>query len=114
MGNILRIKDALGEWHEIPAIKGEQGPQGEQGVSIVNVETDEDNHLIVTLSDGTEIDAGEIQGGGGGASSWSELTGKPFNSLGETLQVDDDGVLNIVIPPEYGHISYNGYTLTVE
>ncbi len=52
-------------------------------------------------------------GGRGGASSWSEITGKPFKTLGETLTVDADGVLNIVIPPEYGRITYNGFELTV-
>lgn len=110
MTDILYVKNpTTGEWIAIPSLKGKDG---ERGVSIVNAEINEDNHLIVTLSDGNTIDAGEIQGGG--ASSWDELTDKPFKTLGETLQVDDDGVLNIVIPPEYGHISYNGYTLTVE
>lgn len=51
--------------------------------------------------------------GGGGASSWERLTGKPFKTLGETLTVDADGVLNIVIPPEYGRVTYNGFEITV-
>ncbi len=42
---------------------GAQGEQGEQGVSVVNVTINSSNHLIVTLSDGAEIDAGIIQGG---------------------------------------------------
>lgn len=62
----------------IQGIQGEQGPkgdtgatgatgaQGPQGVSITNVAINASNHLIVTLSNGTTIDAGEIQGGGGG------------------------------------------------
>ena len=40
---------------------------GAQGVSITNVTINVSNHLIVTLSNGTTIDAGEIQGGGGGS-----------------------------------------------
>ena len=44
--------------------KGAQGNQGEQGVSVVDVTINVNNHLIVTLSNGTEIDAGVIQGGG--------------------------------------------------
>lgn len=35
------------------------------GVSIVGVVVNADNHLICTLSDGSKIDAGELQGGGG-------------------------------------------------
>ena len=62
----------------IQGIQGEQGPkgdtgatgatgeQGPQGVSITNVAINASNHLIVTLSNSTTIDAGEIQGGGGG------------------------------------------------
>lgn len=61
----------------IQGIQGEQGPkgdtgatgatgaQGPQGVSITNVTINASNHLIVTLSNSTTIDAGEIQGGGG-------------------------------------------------
>ena len=36
--------------------KGNTGEQGEQGVSVVNVAINSSNHLIVTLSDGTEKD----------------------------------------------------------
>lgn len=35
-------------------------PNGEQGKSITGVEIDTDSHVIVTLSDGSTIDAGEI------------------------------------------------------
>jgi len=47
---------------------GPQGPTGATGTSITNVAVTNTNHLIVTLSDSTTIDAGEIQvsGGGGG------------------------------------------------
>lgn len=71
----------------IQGVQGAQGPQGPQGeagtngtngtdgsdgadgVSVTNVAVTQTNHLIVTLSNGTTIDAGEIQvsGGGGGA-----------------------------------------------
>lgn len=61
----------------IQGIQGEQGPkgdtgatgatgaQGPQGVSITNVSVNASNHLIVTLSSGSTIDAGEIQVSGG-------------------------------------------------
>lgn len=43
---------------------GAQGPQGDCGVSVVDVKVEADNHLVVFLSDGKEIDAGEIGTGG--------------------------------------------------
>jgi len=41
--------------------KGSDGADGDDGVSIIDVTVDFDNHLVVRLSDGNEIDAGEIQ-----------------------------------------------------
>ena len=51
--------------------------------------------------------------GGGGASTWDGISDKPFETLGETLSVVN-GVLDIVIPSEYGLVSYDGFSLTVE
>ena len=45
------------EW--LASLKGEKGEQGIQGVSVINTQI-VNNHLIVTLSDGTEIDAGAV------------------------------------------------------
>lgn len=45
---------------------------GDDGISIVNV-TIRGGHLICTLSDGTELDAGELPGGSGGTSDHREL-----------------------------------------
>lgn len=47
----------------VAGAKGETGPKGEDGeagISVVDVRVDFDNHIVVTLSDGNEIDAGEI------------------------------------------------------
>ena len=55
----------------IQGIQGVQGPagadgaDGADGVSITNVSVNASNHLIVTLSSGSTIDAGEIQVSGG-------------------------------------------------
>lgn len=38
--------------------------KGEDGTSMQSIEIDEDNHLIVTLTDGTKLDAGSIGSGG--------------------------------------------------
>lgn len=45
---------------------GTDGDQGVDGVSITTVKIDFDNHLVIYLSDGTEIDAGGMTGGSGG------------------------------------------------
>lgn len=37
----------------------------------------------------------KLEGEGGGAGNWDELEGKPFETVGETLEVDEDGVLNV-------------------
>ena len=45
---------------------GADGTEGTDGVSITSATIDFDNHLVIKLSDGTEIDAGVLQGGSGG------------------------------------------------
>ena len=40
---------------------GKDGLDGEDGVSVVNAEVDIDGHLVLTLSDGNEIDAGAVE-----------------------------------------------------
>ena len=40
--------------------KGDNGADGKDGVSVVDAQVTFDNHLVLTLSNGSEIDAGEI------------------------------------------------------
>jgi len=67
---------------------GLDGEKGQDGVSVVDVDVTFDNHLVVTLSDGNEIDAGKIDvgevnlqqliqqsGDGGGGASLPSQTG---------------------------------------
>lgn len=49
-------------------------PEPEDGKSITDVDINAENHLICTMSDGTEIDAGELPGGKGGGELTEELT----------------------------------------
>lgn len=51
MTAILRVKDANGNWIDIPALVG---------VSITGVSIDASGHLIVSLSNGSTIDAGAL------------------------------------------------------
>lgn len=41
---------------------GKPGKDGEDGVSVVDANVDIDNHLVITLSDGKEVDAGSLDG----------------------------------------------------
>ncbi len=49
-------------------------PTPADGVSITDVEINQENHLICTMSDGTEIDAGELPGSQGGGELTENLT----------------------------------------
>lgn len=46
-------------------VQGAQGEQGAQGVGVSNVTINSNSHLIVTLTNGVEIDAGYIETGSG-------------------------------------------------
>jgi hypothetical protein len=41
---------------------GKDGKDGDDGVSVVDADVDVDNHLVLKLSDGSEIDAGSLEG----------------------------------------------------
>lgn len=56
--------------------KGEIGDKGDIGIGIDNVIINANSHLIVTLSDGSTIDAGLIQGGSG-TDDYEDLMNKP-------------------------------------
>ncbi len=43
-------------------LNGKDGEQGEQGISVVNANIELDGSLVLELSDGSEIDAGEVVG----------------------------------------------------
>ena len=63
---------------------GTDGADGADGVSVTNVAVTQTNHLIVTLSNNTTIDAGEIQVSGGGSG------------------IDTSGLFTITAPVMYG------------
>ena len=55
---------------------GAKGEIGDNGVGIDNVKINTNSHLIVTLSDGSTIDAGLIQGGSG-TDDYEDLINRP-------------------------------------
>ena len=73
---------------------GSNGSNGNDGVSITDASIDFDNHLVIKLSDGTEIDAGEIKGGLGGD--------KYFRS-GSTVNVQE--AASLLKNPEFTYTS---------
>lgn len=89
----------------------EYSPVFTNGTTIGNLTIDgEDNPIIIPeviltqaeydalgsekYTDGINYFISDASGGGGGASSWDELTDKPFESIGNTLSIDANGVLN--------------------
>lgn len=65
--------------------KPADGLDGIDGTSITNVEINNKNHLIVTLSDGNTIDAGEIKGIGGGLLQKDRKDSFPAKGKDDTL-----------------------------
>lgn len=55
------ITDTEGNKVQYNILNGTNGIDGVNGISIINVEVDDNNHLICTLSDNSTIDAGEIK-----------------------------------------------------
>ena len=71
----ISIKGDQGDrGHDGVGYEGKQGPRGAEGakgddgfdgISVTSAEVDFDDHLILKLSDGSEIDAGDLSLGGG-------------------------------------------------
>lgn len=69
--------------------KGDTGETGTTGVGVENVTVDPSNHLIVTLSNGTTTDAGEINvSGSGGSQLYKHLIeGDPFRPSNQPIYI---------------------------
>lgn len=61
--------------------KGDKGDKGDDGVNVTAVEVNTDNHLIVTLSDESELDAGAIR-------TFVQLTLAEYRALTPTQKND--------------------------
>ena len=77
---------------------GAEGPQGEQGISVTNVAI-EDNHLMVTLSNGNTLDAGEMPAGSGSGGG-EGMTPEERKELASLRQMKQD-FLNLTYGVEY-------------
>lgn len=89
--------------------EGPQGPTGPSGVSITNVAIDGNQHLIVTLSDGSTIDAGSVSSGSFDVITITSQTGNFSASDIVKLQKENTRLIynNIV----YTNAVNNGTTL---
>ena len=94
------ITDVIFQWtdnNDVVQTTSIQVADGKDGIAITNVDVNEFNHLICMLSDGTIIDAGEIQGSGSYAlpiSSTTTLGGVKID--GTTINIDENGVISSV------------------
>lgn len=64
---------------------GKPGKDGEDGVSVVDANLDIDNHLVITLSDGKEVDAGSVQGLGTDGSGNLQVINSGIKTKQETF-----------------------------
>ena len=104
--------------------KGEAGVDGLDGVSINDVTVDFDNHLVVSFSDGSTIDAGEIQLDGteaGKGASYTISTGarldKPYITGTETLDFGSGAMSTSVVVTDINKVftsSFVAATLRIE
>ena len=65
--------------------RGDMGPEGANGVSVQNVVI-ENNHLMVTLSNGQVLDAGEMPAGQGGGAGMTDEERQELENLKEMKQ----------------------------
>lgn len=65
---------------------GKDGINGQDGLSIIEVKIDTNNHLICTLSDNSTIDAGELPSGSGNISDLDYATNDDIDKMFENLE----------------------------
>lgn len=84
------------------SIEGKPGLEGKAGVSVVSAEVTFDNHLVLTLSDGNEIDAGEIH-----------IESKN-STVVQVVQKDGDGDMNLTVRYDQvdPSVAYKGDAIT--
>ena len=68
---------------------GKDGKDGEQGVGVQSINI-EDNHLMVTLTDGQVLDAGEMPAGSGGGEGGAGMTPEEKAELESLRQIKQD------------------------
>lgn len=72
---------------------GVDGKDGENGVGVQDARIDFDGHLVLTLTDGNEIDAGELLVNEADQHFHVSMGGGSSNSLGGYLDLNDKGMV---------------------
>lgn len=85
---------------------GQQGPKGDTGVSVVSTRIDENGHLICTMSDGTEIDAGKVKN-----VDKHEVRFHVDDEIVQTVQVDDGETVHTPSSEVTAGYSIKGWSL---
>ena len=65
-----------------PTLHGKDGKDGKDGVGIDKAVINGDGHLIITKTDSTEFDAGEVKGKDGTDAKWKALVAKAIGTNG--------------------------------
>ena len=65
-----------------PTLHGKDGKDGKDGVGIDEAVINGDGHLIITKTDSTEFDAGEVKGKDGTDAKWKALVAKAIGTNG--------------------------------
>lgn len=77
------------------------GTDGLDGISITSVAINDNNHLVCTMSDGNELDAGELPIGEGDGGSGEDNKIESISVNGAALTIDENKNVDITIPEEY-------------
>lgn len=97
--NVLRVKNADGEWVEVPALIGRQGDPGVGIKSIkqttTSTEDDGDNIVTVTLTNGVEVTF-TVQNGSKGNKGDTGDTGVGVQSVEQTTTSNEDDGNNVI------------------
>ncbi len=85
---------------------GQQGPKGDTGVSVISTRIDENGHLICTMSDGAEIDAGKVKN-----VDKHEVRFHVDDEIVQTVQVDDGETVHTPSKEVTAGYSIKGWSL---
>ncbi len=109
---------SLHEWLLSLAVQGMDGAPGKNGVGVRSAAVDANGHLIVTLTDGTVLDAGQVRGDDVPAFS-DQPDADGFYEVYETVVMTGYSSLNLRLEPDitngevYTAISYGTVLLRI-
>lgn len=90
---------------QLAALKGKDGADGQNGVSVTGASIDTSGHLIITLSNGQTIDAGKAKGDKGdpGADGYTPVKGTDYWTPADKAEIVADVIAAL---PDGSEVSY--------